>query len=143
MQPESTQMVQKLPREKKAGHLAKSGIWTSFNSQKLDGRTKFSKWINRRRVALIQELGGNITTQQEILVDRVCVKMAKCHLYEMGVLCNPPNTMGSKDHYLALCNSLRLDLQVLFPDGLQRQGKKVLDLSSYLKSKKAAEKGKE
>lgn len=125
----------KLPQRKKYGHLAKSGLWSTFNTEKLDRRTRLSMWIEKKKAALIVELGGNLSVQQEILVDRVCVKMAKCHLYEMGVLCNPPKTMGSKDHYLALANSLRLDLQVLFPDGLKKQGKKITNLEDYLKQK--------
>jgi hypothetical protein len=131
----------KLPPRKKYGHLAKSGLWSVFNTDKLDRRTRLSMWIEKKKAALIRELGGSLSVQQEILVDRVCVKMAKCHLYEMGVLCNPPKTMGSKDFYLALSNSLRLDLQVLFPDGLKKQGKKITDLNDYLKSKKEVQDG--
>ena len=130
-------MSTKLPRQKRYGHVAKSGLWTVFNTEKLDRRTRLSKWIEKKKAALIVELGENLTVQQEILVDRVCAKMAKCRLYENGVLCNPPETMGSRDHYLALCNSLRLDLQVLFPDGLKMQGKKVTDLGAYLREKES------
>ena len=126
-----------LPGGRRYGHPAKSGLWAVFNTEKLDRRTRLSKWIEETKAGLIAELGGNLTVQQEILVDRVCVKMAKCRLYENGVLCNPPKTMGSRDHYLALCNSLRLDIQVLFPDGLKKQGKKVTDLASYLREQEA------
>jgi len=139
---EMTDSNSKLPPQKKPGHFAKPGIWSHFNAQKLDGRTKLAKWIERKRASLLQELGGrDISPQQEILLDRVCLKSAKALLYELGVLTSSPNAMGSRDHYLALCNSLRLDLMALFPDGLKRQGKKVTDLNEYLKSKKEVQDG--
>lgn len=119
---------------KNQGHCAKSGLWVAFNSAKLDRRTRLSIWIEKTRKELVEELGGSLTVQQKILVARTIMKMAKCHLYEMGVLCNPANSTGSRDYYLALSNSLRLDLAVLFPDGLRRK-EKVLDLNEYIKEK--------
>lgn len=123
--------------KKRYGHPAKSGLWSLFNNAKLDRRTRLSRHIEKTKACLIAELGGieKLTMQQEIVVDRASVKRAKCELYEMGVLSDPSNGMGSKSHYLALANSLRLDLAILFPDGLKKQGKKVQDLAAYLKEK--------
>lgn len=126
-----------LPRQKRYGHCAKTGLWVAFNENKPDGRTRLSRLIKKTKARLITELGGieKLTCQQEIVVDRASVKRAKCELYEMGVLHDPSDGMGSKSHYLALANSLRLDLIILFPDGLKKQGRKVTDLASYLKEK--------
>lgn len=127
----------KLPAQKRYGHHAKSGLWVDFNRSKLDRRTRLSRFIEKTKADLIAELEGieKLTVQQEIVVDRASVKRAKCELYEMGVLHDPPNAMGSKSHYLALANSLRLDLIALFPDGLKKRAKSVINLEDYLQTK--------
>jgi len=120
----------RLPARKGLNGNLKHGLWTVFNQAKLDGRTKLSKWTNHLRAQLVKDLGSDLSTQQEILLDRVCAKVVRCRLYEQGVLSG--ETFGSKDHYLALTNSLRLDLQAL---GLQRKTNKILDLTDYLRGK--------
>ena len=67
------------------------------------------------------------TPQQRILIGRVCFKLLRCHLYEAAFL----NGRGKpqEEKYLALANSLRLDLQAL---GLERREKRVVDLNAYL-----------
>ncbi|MGO8990468.1 MAG: hypothetical protein ACLQGU_02580 [bacterium] len=130
----------KEPHQKRYGHPAKSGLWAAFNANKMDRRTRLARLIERTKARLIAELGGiaSLTVQQEIVVDRASVKRAKCELYEMGVLSDPQNGMGSKSHYLALANSLRLDLAILFPDGLKARPKKVPSLQDFLKERERA-----
>lgn len=85
------------------------------------------------RASLTLDLGGDLSTMQAILVDRVVHKTIKCHLYETGIL--DGNDPGSRDHYLACTNSLRLDLCAL---GLERRTNDLTgDLESYLKMKEA------
>jgi hypothetical protein len=126
----------KRPREYTA-HPAKHGLWIDFKAAKIDGRTGLGKAIRLMRAELIRHVGGRPTIAQKILIDRITHKTIKAHLYEMGVL---QEDQGSKPHYLALVNSLRLDLQAL---GLKGSGEKILDLNEYLKNKSAlnAEKG--
>jgi hypothetical protein len=120
----------KLPAKNKQDPRIKHTLWMDFKKVKLDGRTKLSKWMKQLRTQLAQDLGPDLSTQQEILLDRVVAKVVKCKLYEIGVLSGEP--FGSRDHYLALANSLRLDLQLL---GLDRKVKKTVDLEEYLQKK--------
>jgi hypothetical protein len=120
----------RLPARRGLDGNLKHGLWCLFNRAKLDRRTKLAKWAEHLREQLVKDLGSDLSTQQEILLDRVCAKVLKSYLYEQGVLSG--ETFGSKDHYLALTNSLRLDLQAL---GLQRKTNKILDLNDYLLAK--------
>ncbi len=76
---------------------------------------------------LLDAMGGTPTPQERILIGRVCFKLLRCHLYEAAFLNG--NGKPQEEKYLALANSLRLDLQAL---GLERREKKVVDLKAYL-----------
>ena len=119
-----------LPTRSFHSHPAKHGLWIDFNRVQLDGRSKLAKWVKTLRSSLTRDLGGNLSTQQAILVDRAVHKTVKCYLFETQVL--DGNGPGSRDHYLACCNSLRLDLMAL---GLEKRIKDLPDLESYLRSK--------
>ena len=83
------------------------------------------------RASLVKDLGGDLSTMQGLLVDRVVHKTVKCWFYERGVI--DGDGQASRDFYLATCNSLRLDLCAL---GLERRVKDITtDLEAYLKKK--------
>jgi hypothetical protein len=85
--------------------------------------------MNILRASLTKDLGGDLSTMQAVLIDRVVHKTIKCHMYERGIL--DGNDPGSRDHYLACCNSLRLDLCAL---GLEKRVKNLpMTLGEYLK----------
>ena len=88
------------------------------------------------RMELVKHCGGEPSIAEGILIDRVIAKVLRCRLYEVGLLSD--QTLGSRDHYLAVANSLRLDLQAL---GLERKVKDVLDLEKYLKVKEGKQYG--
>ena len=108
--------VRNLPDRKFQSHRAKSGLWLDFDKRPVDGRTKLGKAIAVLRASLVKDLGGDLSSMESILVDRVIHKAMKCWFYERNVL--DGNNPGSRDHYLACCNSLRLDLIAL---GLEKK----------------------
>jgi hypothetical protein len=120
----------KLPTKNKQGARVKHGLWIDFKRVKLDGRTALAKAINAMKQKLVKQLGGNPSIAESLLIDRVVHKAVKAHIYEINFFSN--RKQGSKDHYLALVNSLRLDLQAL---GLKQNEGKIPDLDEYLKGK--------
>lgn len=123
----------KLPTTKTRYRPLKSGLWAKNLSKGVDKRTRIGKWIERLKDELVRHVGGSPTITQKILIERICSKVVRCRLYEAGLFAREP--MGSRDHFLALENGLRLDLQVL---GLERKEKKILDLAEYLDKKGGA-----
>jgi len=125
----------KLPAKKNRHSTAKHALWVDFNRVKIDGRSKLAKTMKFLRHELQRHLGGSPTIGESILIDRIVSKTIKCSLYEAGFF-SSDNRQGSRDHYLALANSLRLDLQTL---GIKRRGGEGLDLDKYLKLKEKNE----
>lgn len=100
---------------------------SQFSLSSLDGRTRLARTWQAVESELLSALGGDPTPQERILIGRVCFKLLRCHLYEAAFLSG--NGKPQEEKYLALANSLRLDLQAL---GLERREKKVVDLNAYL-----------
>jgi hypothetical protein len=123
-----TEEEAKLPIAKAGNTRTKHLLWVDFRRVKLDGRTALAKAINLMRSELTKHVGGAPSITQSLLIERITHKAIKAHIYETNYLRSIEQ--GSKDHYLALVNSLRLDLQCL---GLKPKAAKVLDLSEYLK----------
>jgi hypothetical protein len=121
----------KISGKKKRTLKIKHGIWADLKGLHVDGRTRVGKWMDHLRVELIRHVGGEPSVAESILIEQIVIKTLKAHLYHVGLF--KDKAFGSKDHVLAIQNSIRLDLQAL---GLQRRKKKVLDLSQYLQSKK-------
>lgn len=111
---------------------AKHGLFAIFNEAKLDGRTRLGKTVRFLRKELTKHCGGNPSISERILIDRIIQKTIKCHLYEMGLLGNPGQ--GAKDHYLALANSLRHDLQAL---GIKKRADGYMGLKDYLERRQS------
>jgi hypothetical protein len=101
-----------------------------FKTVKLDGRTALARAINLMRRELVKHVGGKPSIAEALLIDRIVHKAVKAYIYETNFFID--QNQGSKDHYLALVNSLRLDLQVL---GIKRNEEKALDLAEYLNKK--------
>jgi len=120
----------KICGKKKRTLKIRHGIWADLKGLHVDGRSRPGKWMNHLRLELIQHLGGSPSVAESILIEQVVIKVLKSHLYHVGLFKN--KSFGSKDHALAIQNSIRLDLQVL---GLQKRAKKVDDLQEYLRQK--------
>ena len=108
----------------------KTGLWSDLRGVHIDGRSRIGRWMNKLRNELICHCGGDPSVAESILIEQIVIKTLKSHIYHVGLFKN--KSFGSKDHALAIQNSIRLDLQVL---GLQRRTRKVLDLTEYLKKK--------
>lgn len=122
------------PENKGRGSLrtypAKHGLWVDFRRVQVDKRTRLGKWMKTLRENLKKDLGGNLTTMEEVLLDRIVSKVVQNHLYEVGILSG--KEFGSRDFYIALSNSLRRDLAVI---GLKKKPERLLDLGECLKQK--------
>ena len=127
-------LPEKKPTDKRPGSVrtypAKHAIRVDFRKVRIDGRSTLGKYMKTLKGNLTKDLGGSLTTMEGILLDRIVSKIVRCHLYETGILSG--EEYGSRDFYLALCNSLRHDLMVI---GLKKRVKDPLDLEAYLKGK--------
>jgi len=119
----------KLPAKSKHNTRVKHCLWVDFKRVKLDGRTALAKAINLMRRELVKHVGGKPSIAEVLLIERVIHKSVKAFLYETNYFWD--QNQGSEAHYLALVNSLRLDLQAL---GIKRK-EKILDLGEYLDKK--------
>lgn len=137
MKGKGTKKIKNLPEQKTIDKRVKSGVWLDFKAVKLDGRTKLAQALRNMKAALAKHVGGEPSIAETILIDRITHKVVKAYIYETNYFSSPE--LGSKDHYLALVNSLRLDLQAL---GLNQKEKKILDLTEYLRKKQSREENK-
>ncbi len=123
--------------KKDSGTGKKGGQYGNVNAQKhgafasltnLDQRTQLAKGLRALREDLNNALGGNLSPQESLLVDRCVYKSARIAAWEAYTL-NGGEPSETDAHYLAWANSLRLDLQAL---GLQRRAAPVESLRDYL-----------
>ena len=105
----------------------KSGAFSDLFARNLDKRTRLAKWHRAVRTELGAAMGGDVSPQQQILIDRIVYKLLRCTLFEMSALTG--ESSSSDHHYLAWANSLRLDLKAL---GLDRRSVEAGDLRAYL-----------
>ena len=109
----------------------------ALNGQRrIDGRTRLGLGLKRIRDALVSDLGvarwEDLSTQQRMLATRVIHKHLFAECIETWLLENGPLRKNGTarpalgTNYLAITNSLRLDLQAL---GLTRVPKDVPDLA--------------
>ena len=108
------------------------GGYMRLQGKKLDGRTTLSKALNQLMRELTADLGENPSRAQQLIIERVVFKSARLGFFEQGMLRGEVPDSANVP-YIALANSLRLDLMAL---GLQRQEKKYVTLQGYLKKKK-------
>ena len=115
----------------------RSGLWFDFSRIRVDGRTKLAKNITFLKDSLRDHLGGKINIMQQIIIDRVVYKIVKVSLYENGIVAHPDQE-GSRDYYIALANSIRLDLMAL---GIEGKAAEPLTVEQYLKDKEKKPRG--
>ena len=124
------------------GNALKHGGWSVLRAPahgRLDGRTGLAKVVRQVRDALVRDLGAerleDLSQQQRLLVARVVAKSlfaeaTEAWLVDHGVIGEDGTVAAALGkHYLAVANSLRLDLQAL---GLRRVPRPVPSLEEYL-----------
>jgi len=109
----------------------KHGLWADLRGLHVDRRTRIGKWMDHLRMELTKHVGGNPSIAEAILIEQIVIKVLKVHLYHVGLF-KDESSFGSKDHVLALQNSIRLDLQAL---GLKGRAETPLTLEEYLRKK--------
>lgn len=97
-----------------------------------DGRTRFGKWRREIEAELVQALGGKLSPQQILLVQRVTTKAIRCRLLEEELLKQVDVSVETEKRYLRLARELRQDLKLL---GLDEQPAPTESLTDYLKEK--------
>ena len=97
-----------------------------------DCRTREGRPISAIEAALLTDaLGGNLTPQQFILIQRASVKALGCYLFVRPWL-NGGAPESLRDEYLRWSNRMPSDLQLL---GLERRAKPVQSIQTYLKER--------
>ncbi len=119
--------MQTIGDKSNTGRAGKHGLFRLLPQRmKIDGRTKFGRAVSDLRNSLTTDLGECLSTQKALLVDRIIFKVLKLCSYEAHSLKGDDSSMKC---YLAMANSLRLDLQSL---GLERREMEPEDLKKYL-----------
>lgn len=123
-------LQEKAGRSPATRHGANSGVLTGVaRGSYPDKRTVLGRELAALRKALVRDLGGDLSAQESLLVDRIVSKSFRCRCLEAAMFQGDP---AADAQYIALSNSLRLDLQAL---GLRRRAKDVTSLKDYLKDK--------
>ena len=106
-----------------------------------ENRKHVRQYLTEIREHLIADLAAreeDLTAAQRLLVDRIICKLgvSRCieeHIRESSVMVEGDLAPSLKAHYLAYQNSIRLDLQALFPRGLGKVARgKDFDLETYV-----------
>lgn len=101
--------------------MKKSGLYLSQKGFKhLDGRLNITKHFKLTKNTLIDALGGEISPQQEILIDRCVFLLFRVRTFEALML----QGEGPKidEYYLSWVNTLRRTLETV---GLERKAKDI------------------
>ncbi len=114
-----------------SGNGTKHGLWIGPKSiTQMDGRKTLVKCFKQVKRELVTALGGDISPQQQIIIERAVFKLYRCVVFEQLSLDN--KVSGIDEIYLAWSNSLRRDLETL---GLKRIPKDLNTLQDYVKQK--------
>jgi hypothetical protein len=100
-----------LPAKKKRRKIGPFARRLSFGQ--LDLRTAEGQFANDVRLALTEQLGGNPTPAQQLLIQSVSLKALRCELLTRRVLCEQNIKSNNDNHLLAWMNAMRRDLQAL------------------------------
>lgn len=103
-----------LPIKKKRRKVGPFSRRLSFGQ--LDLRTAEGQFADDVRVALSEQLGGNPTPAQQLLIQSAALKALRCELLIRRVLTEESIKSNADNHCLAWLNALRRDLEAL---GLQ------------------------
>lgn len=123
--------VQNKPKGRKIIPRGIHGLYVSLPKRmKIDGRSKFGKAIRQLRSSLIDDLGGEVSTQESLLVDRIVFKVLRLCSFEAYILKSQGmETERQSREYLTMSNSLRLDLCAV---GLGKRERDITPLSERL-----------
>lgn len=99
----------------------RTGLWLSEQTfNQIDGRTRVARLMRSAKWELIAALGGNLSPQQKILLDRLVFILFKAKSYEALSLSGVSTSDHVDKYYLNLVGELRRLLEVL---GLKRMPK--------------------
>jgi hypothetical protein len=100
------------------GRKATTGLWiTPVGLRRLDRRTRLAKALRAVKQELTVALGGDLSPQQEILVDRAAFLVFRVSTFEGMLIAGKEYNPSVDNIYLCWCNTLRRTLEAL---GLKR-----------------------
>lgn len=102
------------------------GLWIA--PKRIDGRLRISKAMAEAKGSLIAALGGDVSPQEEILIDRCVFLLYKVMTFESQMLKNDPKMDVIHEQYLAWVNCLRRTLETLSLKRIPRE----IDLEKLL-----------
>jgi len=109
------------------------GCYQHFS--RVDRRTKEGKLISHIEASLADALGGDLSPQEILSVQRASVIAWRCSRFEKHILSGNGNTPESLErNYLSWVRALMDILRTL---GLERRAKEITDLQTYLAQKDA------
>ena len=131
--PERRNRTGKPGGQKRNHNPVKTGATRSDRALLHDKRTREAKTILYIRQVLGESLGGDLSAQEQIIVDRVSFKVLRCSLIEEELTRYNDAPEYLTKYYLQWTNSLREDLKTI---GLERRAKEVVPrLEDYLREK--------
>jgi hypothetical protein len=101
----------------------------------IDNRSREGRFLTAARHRLIQHLGGNPSTTQLVLVDRVAWLMLHCLLLDQRIASGADWGENDRKCYLAFSNSLVRSLREI---GLEGSAAQEPSLAQVLKAERAA-----
>jgi hypothetical protein len=107
---------------------------------KVDGRTRVALLRKNLRNVLLERFSSPVPAAAQILADRASVKILRIAAFEAFILAGNSPSEGTNRNYLALCESVRRDLAMLWQMARDGVGEKVPDLREYLEILRRAEK---
>lgn len=106
---------------------------------RLDKRTGEGQYVLAVEAAMIDDLGGDPSTAQLILIRRASIKALRCDMLDRFILSGEASP-DVEQWYLRWSNTLRKDLQAL---GLKRVSTAPVSLEDYLKAERTVKQARE
>ena len=107
----------------------KTGLWLPESSfKKLDRRSRVAKAMDKAKIELTDAIGGDVSPQQAILIDKAVFLLYKTSVFESQMMNGSEIGQDVESYYLAWVNSLRRILEAL---GLKKAQKTLKDIFTY------------
>jgi hypothetical protein len=117
--------------QKHSGNSLKTGIYRSNKNLIHDKRTTIAKTILYTQQSITEALGGDVSPQQKLIIDRASFKAVRCVLIEKEII-QSTNGDVPEDYaheYIRWSHSLREDLKLL---GMERKAKQIETIKDFI-----------
>lgn len=101
----------------------------------MDGRSAEARFAREIRTALLDDLGRQPTTAEQVLIGLIAFKALRCQLLAQRVLKQKELDAGLDHHMLSWANSMRRDLETI---GVAPSRPPAPSLAQYLLERRGA-----